>query len=242
MRQWLVNTKQTITATGFADTDWESVEHCLHHSPHLLHLWATKHVSGFCATNACLHHRDKTHSPVCPICKLPTSIETTRHILHCSSPLITPIWNEAVDNLRTSLQQTKTHPELQDAIISYVRHRGSRTFHQLAPTPNLSALATSQDDIGWDNFLEGKISYHFRNYQHRYYSTHHPHRSIINWTSNLVKNLLLTSHRLWSFRNEIVHQRTKDGLLIQDAKRLKDKFVLSSTLIRYIYLMKIVNC
>ena len=94
---------------------------------------------------------------------------------------------------------------------------------QLTTSPSLQSIATSQDSIGWDNFLEGKTSVMFQDYQHRHLRHIDSTRSSTTWSANLVKHLLLTVHKLWCHRNEVVHKRDSDGLLLKDASELRSK-------------------
>ena len=97
-------------------------------------------------------------SPICPVCQLPTSTETTRHLLHCTSPHQTSVWADAIADLQLSLTKMHTCPVLTELIISYVSHRDSKLMSDLSSAPALVPLARSQDSIGWDNFMEGKVS------------------------------------------------------------------------------------
>ena len=221
MRHWLVHHKRRITATGFEQVNWIAIEQCLHQSPHLLHLWATKHISGFCATNSCMHQRDQSHSPLCPLCN--SVRETTTHLLHCSAPERDSVWSDAIDDLRSFLDNSLTAPLLRDLILQYVIAKGQCTMSQLTTSPSLQSIATSQDSIGWDNFLEGKTSVMFQDYQHRHLRHIDSTRSSTTWSANLVKHLLLTVHKLWCHRNEVVHKRDSDGLLLKDASELRSK-------------------
>ena len=69
--------------------------------------------------------------------------------------------------------------------------------------------------------MEGKISVKMKSYQSKYYEQYYPHRSTHTWASNLVKQLLLLTHHLWTYRNEVVHKRDKCGLLLKDASTLQ---------------------
>ena len=171
MKKWLVYHKQSITSSGFDSVDWNSIERCLNNTPHLLHLWTTKHISGFCATNSCLHQREKSHSPLCPICKSPLSHETSRHLLHCPSPLWIPVWTDAINTLEAHLLSTKTDPSLIHLISTYLHQRGRRSMQFISSNSTLQDLSMSQDSIGWENFMEGKISHLFESQQQLYYNS-----------------------------------------------------------------------
>ena len=90
-------------------------------------------------------------------------------------------------------------------------------------SPSLCALASSQDTIGWENFMEGKTTILLQQLQHQHLRSIDSRRSPTIWAATLVKHLLLTVHQLWIYRNEVVHKRGSDGLLLADAKQLNSK-------------------
>ena len=92
--------------------------------------------------------------------------------------------------------------------------KGEASMHFINTTPLLASAAVSQDTIGRDNFMEGKFSILFQQLHATHYHDINSLRSASSWASNLVKNLLLTVHKLWNYRNEVVHKRNSDGLLL----------------------------
>jgi hypothetical protein len=66
--------------------------------------------------------------------------------------------------------QDRTDPELAFWIEKYLLFRGTRSFSSLVgeggpATPLVSIAASSQDLIGWVEFLHGKVSVEFRTIQ-----------------------------------------------------------------------------
>ena len=96
-------------------------------------------------------------------------------------------------------------------------------MQELNTSPLLTTAAISQDHIGWDNFMQGKTSVIFHTLQRHHYQALDSRRSSSSWASNLVRHLLLFVHQLWNFRNENVHKRGADGLLIKEAATLRQK-------------------
>jgi hypothetical protein len=59
-----------------------------------------------------------------------------------------------------------THPSLSHTVAHYIFHRGAVKFRDIPGLPlELSKLAEEQDLIGWDNFMEGKLSSCFHEIQ-----------------------------------------------------------------------------
>ena len=84
-------------------------------------------------------------------------------------------------------------------------------------------LSLSQDEIGWENFTEGKISKWFRVIQHSHYVKVESSKSSETWASKFIKRLLLILHDQWVHRNNIVHKRNKDGQKESTAAALRIK-------------------
>jgi hypothetical protein len=94
----------------------------------------------------------------------------------------------------------------------------------------IHAAATTQDRIGWRNFVEGKISKEWRILQSRHYLEIASRRSGDRWAEKLVTKLLELVHSMWKYRNSILHERDKDGLKVRDGAELtaavNEQFVL----------------
>jgi hypothetical protein len=73
-------------------------------------------------------------------------------------------------------------------------------------------LAKMQDILGFQNLIEGRISslyLHMRQWDitRCKLSKHAPH-----WCNGLILHLLQITHRQWSYRNQTVHSKARDGL------------------------------
>jgi hypothetical protein len=67
MRNHLVSNKY-LTPQAFDKVDWNSLESTMNTLGTQYKLWATKHVSDFCATNKMLSYRTPSHTTKCPCC------------------------------------------------------------------------------------------------------------------------------------------------------------------------------
>jgi hypothetical protein len=73
-------------------------------------------------------------------------------------------------------------------------------------------LAEMQDILGFQNFVEGRICclyLHVRQWdiERRKLRKHAPH-----WCNGLILQLLQITHRQWTYRNQTVHYKARDGL------------------------------
>jgi hypothetical protein len=87
---------------------------------------------------------------------------------------------------------------------------------------SLQVLASEQDAIGWDNFMEGRISPQFCKQQSKYYIEQESRSSGIKWASDLISQLLLMIKTQWLHRNAVVHKRRRDGLKLEEGQKISN--------------------
>ena len=219
MRTFLAK-KKILNYVTFDEVDWLAVEKFMAKEPQQYKLWITKHISGFCATSKMMFHRNKSATPDCPVCKQPGVRDETRHQAVCPDPQRQEIWKDSVSTIDRWLHKVDTHPILHFSIIKYLLKKDTTTLTTILDG-SLPELGISQDNIGWHNFTEGKLSLHFNNIQHIHYTSTDSKRNSISWVSGLIKRLLLIIHDQWVYRNDIVHKRDKDGLKRSEASALR---------------------
>jgi hypothetical protein len=78
-----------------------------------------------------------------------------------------------------------------------------------------------QDAIGWQNFVEGKITRSWGMLQLQCYQEQCSKRTVDKWTSRLVTQLLELTHRMWLHHNGVLHAVDAQGLPLQQAVELK---------------------
>jgi hypothetical protein len=81
--------------------------------------------------------------------------------------------------------------------------------------------AVEQDEIGWQNFVEGKISWSWGMLQLQHYQEQHSKQTVDKWMSGLVTQLLELTHRMWIHRNRVLHAVDEQGLPLQQAAELE---------------------
>ena len=148
MRAHLAGNK-CLSSRAFDKVDWNSLESTMNTLGTQYRLWATKHVSGFCATNKMLSYRTPSHTTKCPCCQ-EVAVEDTHHQVHCTDPQRISLWNDRTQVLDDWLLEHDTEPALYITIMCYLRHKGALSL--LDSSPRSLMLSTAQDEIGWDNF------------------------------------------------------------------------------------------
>ena len=208
MRAHLHNTA-ALHRDHFDHIDWQGLEAAMSKMSTRFKLWATKHVSGFCATNKMMSFRDPNHSNLCPCCQH-NIIEDSHHQLHCQDPNRIQLWTDNIHGFRIWLTRNDTDPRLTSAIITYLQHKGNKSF-TASCHPSLQ-ITNHQDMIGWNNFVEGKLSTEIRTIQANYLKSTDTTTNIQQWIITVITQLLQMVHSQWIYRNEVVHSRSKDGL------------------------------
>jgi hypothetical protein len=74
-------------------------------------------------------------------------------------------------------------------------------------SPRMRALASSQDKIGWRNFMERCISTHFYFIKHYHLALSGSYLNGSNWTKSLISKLLHITHSQWIYRNFTLHDK-----------------------------------
>jgi hypothetical protein len=130
-------------------------------------IWRSKPHTGFCGTRVQVGEYSGLECPdkKCPNCG---HREMAEPILLCPNKDRRRLLTETTANLSEWLNQDYlTNLELAYWIPKYILMRGHKNFASMGTmSPKMRALATSQDKIGWRNFMERCISTHFYFIQH----------------------------------------------------------------------------
>jgi hypothetical protein len=81
--------------------------------------------------------------------------------------------------------------------------------------------AAEQDTIGWQNFVEGKISRKWGKLQEAHYEEFRSIHSVDLWAQGLVTQLMEFTHDMLMYQNLVYHECTANGLKKEEAKALK---------------------
>jgi hypothetical protein len=127
----------------------------------------------------------------------------------CPNEDRTRLLDDTTDNISKWLNQDYlTDLELAYWIPKYILMRGNKPFASLGMmSPKMRALATSQDKIGWRNFMEGCISTHFYFIQHYHLALSGSYLNGSNWTKPLISKLLHITHSQWIYCNFTLHDK-----------------------------------
>ena len=88
--------------------------------------------------------------------------ECTMHVLKCQDPRAKEQWTKLLEKLEKWMKQSDTSPPLQRGILT-----GLKRWNESTPSPgpwtgeglrSLREALESQEHIGWDNFVRGRVS------------------------------------------------------------------------------------
>ena len=130
-------------------------------------LWLSKQSTGFCATGVNMGHWFDATVTSCPNCSRPA--EAAGQLLHYKDASRTKLFEDVVIALEEWMESHYTDTRLARAVSLFLQHCRNRKFASLPGLDcDLLELAHKQDMIGWDDFLEGKITKHFQAVQSRF--------------------------------------------------------------------------
>jgi hypothetical protein len=168
--------------------------------------WLSKFVTGICGVGVMLKlWKHQSHSS-CPRCGLDN--ETSEHVVLCKSPPATAIWDDAIDKLKSWMQDNEAEPHMMQIICSSLRswRKGERLPYPTAEIPVIVMEAMiEQDNIGWFNFINGFISNKWRVIQTAHFKELGSMKSAILWISRFQKRIWMIPWLLWQHRNEFLH-------------------------------------
>ena len=187
------------------------LERVLESSSEMFAVWAAKQVSGFNGNNHLQRYIDGKTVDVCPNCGC--SPERSTHVIFCRSPDRSAVFSSSVDKLVGWLSSQRTDPELTVLLSQYLRARGSTDMITFcSPFSKYRDLATTVDDLGFRNLLEGRIPKLLFTLRQQDISRRGLRKHAGHWCNGLILRLLQITHCQWTFSNGTVHLRGPDGL------------------------------
>jgi hypothetical protein len=140
----------------------------------------------------------------CPHCD---RREDVPHVTRCTHGAANETWAIAMNTFSTWLAAQNTFPSLTQLFVDRLTAwRNNRKIH--FPEPQAAYLATAyheQSDIGWYNFLQGRISNHWVAIQSAYYKHLGSLQTGHTWARKLIHQLWDISWNMWQNRNHILH-------------------------------------
>lgn len=213
----LFATKDIIKASNFHLVWWGAVSAAMSSYPKMYRVWITKHISEFCGTNVQQYYWSKGDlSPKCDFCG--DQDEYTTHICRCRDPGRVQMFSISVQEVSTWMDKTLRRPDLSLAVSTYLLGRGLVTMENCIPSSEglVSDLVRTTDRLGWDCFLEGRISRAWTPVVSQILATNGSQLLADSWGKQFITKLLNIVHKQWIYRNTLIHYRGQDGLTIPE--------------------------
>jgi len=201
--------------------NWDAIGRASSQEPTGMRRWMVKHVSRQCGVGQCLlkrKHQDHDH---CPICDEPN--EDTTHVLRCPHANATVCWLDQRLALRLWLLKEETDSQLASAIIAHLdAWRSNSPLPKPSGPQKLRRVLADQTEIGWENFLLGRVSLSMTEYQQTHYTHLHSRKRGSTWTTRLIRKCWHACFQMWENRNSIKHKGNtmRD---IMELRRLRDQ-------------------
>ena len=117
MISYLLDPKRNrMSVAAFDLIDWSVVWESLLGFAPLFRMWASKHVSRYCAVGHMQIRWGFWDHDHCPCCHLPN--EMTTHLLLCQHPGMKLTWSIQVDTLKDWMEEVDTHPNIIECFIT----------------------------------------------------------------------------------------------------------------------------
>ena len=204
----------------FDCVDWDANDDAFSNAPTLFSLWATKHISSICGVGKMMKIWKYWDDSACLSCD--ESVETTHHVMLCPCVEHMLAWDEAIAGLEAWMVEVNMDPKILHCICWTLQSRDPSHLFVACTENGTWAVVKEQDKIGWMNFLEGRISRKWQEWQEEYYLLHQSRWMVRTWVEGLVSNLLAIVHKMWITWNVVVHQCNDQGLKVKEGEELND--------------------
>jgi hypothetical protein len=122
----------------------------------MFRIFISKQVSGRCASNSKQSLWDATISNMCPNCRI--ARETSKHLTRCTHIGRVQLFCSTIADIISCLEVGNVDVELITIIEDYLLLQGcDNMVNQMPFGSKYLPLARTQDELGWDCFLEGRI-------------------------------------------------------------------------------------
>ena len=219
--QSLYDSKNIIKSEDFHLVWWTGLGFAMMRYPKMYRVWMTKHVSEFCGTNVQLYYWSKgTISPKCEFCG--TEDEYTMHICRCKEPGRDSMFRLSVKEIYSWLIETLGEHSVATTVEMYLLARGEDNMVDCVygNDDNLVKAAEISDRLGWDSFLEGRISSHWLIVAAPFLSSRSQYLLPAAWGQGFITRLHKIVHTQWVYRNSLIHYKGVDGLTIPEHQEI----------------------
>jgi hypothetical protein len=179
-------------------------------------------------TNKKINDRDKEHPAMCPSC---SEIETNEHLQCCKNPKRITIRRTTRTNLNKNMEKYDIHVKIKECIllgtgqwISKQETKINKNELSFTPEGEINKAIDDQNEIGWDNFIRGRLSNRWESIQSQRYTAtkaKEKHRDPTIWATSLITTMWEGLIKTWESRNEDQHGRDETTKASKERASLK---------------------
>ena len=199
--------KHSLPPELITSINWDACESAMSKLPFGKKRWLLKHATGFCGVGKMELRRGNQDHDECPRCR---QSEDVVHVLTCRGTGADLAFTTSLQKLDAHMRKITTAPETRQLVLKRLQHW--RLHQHLVPfteaVPDefgLREAVSAQDDIGWYNFLLGRLSNKWSDVQARYLESIQSRSSGRRWTIAILEKLWDISWDMWEQRNGIAH-------------------------------------
>ena len=168
----------------------------------------TKLSSGFAPVGYMMMKWQKQDHERCPCCDADS--ETVHHMVVCPAPKMKQQWKDALVDFKMNLEKCQTRPQIIQEVIRQLR--AWRLAPDSSPLPTNSSISwqldqcvAHQNQIGWRNFLFGRISPLWKQYQRTFLLEQDSKITPETWARRFIYYTWQLLFKLWDTRNDTKH-------------------------------------
>src|SRR5210317_979062 len=213
----------TVPSGAEDEIDWALLRRTMRALTPPIQKWVTKHSVGICGVGRFMKDWKLEPTDECPLCG---EREDHLHVPRCPDSRAEAEWNRRVADLKGWLQKNGTSHATSEAILHTVRGIRNPTLppHR-SPSPAVQRAWDSQQKIGQQGFLEGRLSHQWIRVHKGFLAQTKSRRSATLWGSRLAQQLIHIGHAMWLHRNSI--KQSDDSVQRQRLQRQIDAGILA---------------
>lgn len=207
-----------LSARSISLINWNGIEKANSKLSSNERIWLTKFVSKFSATGRNTLRWNKWNHSKCPRCN--QNNEDNLHVVMCPDEEVRENLYENISKIEDWMDKYDTHPAINHMFSTTLYDFGQSNFTDNAlfilfdDESNIATIikeaASDQDEIGWLNTFEGKLSKKWELAQDEHYRiVEETRKSGLTWTTWFIEKLYDTTKSQWTHRNEVLHHQTK---------------------------------
>ena len=155
------------------------------------------------------------------------------HFWYCNDPEFTGVREYLLQTLDEQLETIQTSPSTRQTIIqciSYWVHAQEYypilvNRYKQGQQDELSSAVHSQNKIGWEHFLKGRLSHKWLTLQDHYCKDEQlsPNHNNFTWDTNTIAQLIKMGLNLWDYQNKILRGFNYANSMLLKRNKITDK-------------------